>query len=90
MGRNAGRPRETGARAGISIIPGSRHEAKRANNSSGVINGGGSNPANPAQFSSYNVSSPYQATGCKQLNFQPKLHVRIYGPTSRAKSSISR
>jgi hypothetical protein len=53
----------------------------------GVINGGGSNPANPASFSSYNVSAPYQATGCNKLNFQPKLHVRIYGPTTRAKNT---
>jgi hypothetical protein len=53
----------------------------------GVINGGGSNPANPAAFSSYNVSAPYRATGCNKLNFQPKLHVRIYGPTTRAKNT---
>jgi hypothetical protein len=53
----------------------------------GVINGGGGNPANPAQFSSYNVSSPYQASGCNKLNFKPKLHVRIYGPTTRAKNT---
>jgi hypothetical protein len=53
----------------------------------GVLNGGGSNPANPALFSSYNVSSPYQATGCNKLNFKPKLHVRIYGPTTRAKNT---
>ena len=53
----------------------------------GVINGGGGNPANPAQFSSYNVTSPYQATGCNKLAFQPKLHVRIYGPTTRAKNT---
>ena len=53
----------------------------------GFLNGGGSNPANPAQFSSYNVSSPYQATGCKELAFKPQLHVRIYGPTTRAKNT---
>lgn len=53
----------------------------------GVINGGGGNPANPAQFSSYNVSSPYQATGCNKLSFKPTLHVRIFGPTTRAKNT---
>lgn len=53
----------------------------------GVINGGGSDPSNPAAFSSYSVSSPYQATGCNKLNFKPKLHVRIYGPTTRAKNT---
>jgi hypothetical protein len=53
----------------------------------GVINGGGSDPANPAAFSSYNVSSPYQASGCNKLAFKPKLHVRIYGPTTRAKNT---
>jgi hypothetical protein len=53
----------------------------------GVINGGGSDPSNPAAFSSYSVSSPYQASGCNKLNFKPKLHVRIYGPTTRAKNT---
>jgi hypothetical protein len=52
-----------------------------------VINGGGGNPANSAQWSSYNVTSPYQATGCDKLGFKPQLHVRIYGPTTRAKNT---
>jgi hypothetical protein len=53
----------------------------------GVINGGGSDPSNPAAFSSYSVSSPYQASGCNKLAFKPKFHVRIYGPTTRAKNT---
>jgi hypothetical protein len=53
----------------------------------GVINGGGSDPSNPAAFSSYSVNSPYQASGCNKLAFKPKLHVRIYGPTTRAKNT---
>ncbi len=58
-----------------------------ASATAGVINGGGGNPANPAQFSSYNVTSPFQATGCDKLGFKPQLHVRIYGPTTRAKNT---
>jgi hypothetical protein len=53
----------------------------------GVINGGGSDPTNPAAFSSYSVSSPYQASGCSKLKFKPTLHVRIFGPTTRAKNT---
>ncbi len=45
----------------------------------GTINGGGANPTDPAAWSSYPVSSPFQATGCKQLSFQPKLHTRLFG-----------
>ena len=37
---------------------------------SGTINGGGSNPANPASFSSYGVSAPFQASECNKLGFQ--------------------
>ncbi len=53
---------------------------------SGTINGGGGDPSNPAAFSSYPVSSPYAATGCDSLGFKPKLHTRLYGPTTRAKN----
>jgi hypothetical protein len=51
---------------------------------SGTINGGGSNPADPASFSSYAVSAPYQATECSKLAFKPKLFTRLFGPTKRA------
>ena len=50
----------------------------------GAINGGGSNPANPAAFSSYAVSTPYSTSSCEKLAFKPKLSVRLTGPTTRA------
>jgi hypothetical protein len=53
---------------------------------SGTISGGGADPANPAVFSSYPVTAPYQATECNKLGFTPKLHTRLYGPTKRAKN----
>jgi hypothetical protein len=53
---------------------------------SGVLNGGGANPANAATFSSYPVSAPYQATECSKLAFKPKLFTKLSGPTKRAKN----
>jgi hypothetical protein len=55
---------------------------------SGTLNGGGSDPTTPSAFSSYPVSAAYQATGCKELGFKPKLHTRLSGGkgvTQRAK-----
>jgi hypothetical protein len=52
----------------------------------GTINGGGSNPANSAAWSSYSVTAAYQATGCEKLGFKPEFHARISGPTTRAKN----
>ncbi|MBS1679606.1 MAG: hypothetical protein JST08_19720 [Actinobacteria bacterium] len=52
----------------------------------GAINGGGSNPANAGDWSSYAVSAPFQATGCNKLDFKPTFHARISGPTTRAKN----
>ncbi|HEY2054421.1 MAG TPA: hypothetical protein VGH14_10845 [Solirubrobacterales bacterium] len=52
----------------------------------GTINGGGSNPANAAAWSSYAISSPFQASGCKGLGFKPTFNARISGPTTRAKN----
>ncbi len=46
---------------------------------SGTINGGGADPTNPATFSSYAVSSPFQATDCGKLGFKPKLFTRLFG-----------
>jgi hypothetical protein len=51
----------------------------------GTINGGGGNPAMAALWSSYAVSAPFKASGCNGLAFKPKLHVRLTGPTTRAK-----
>jgi hypothetical protein len=52
----------------------------------GTINGGGGNPASSAAWSSYAVNSPFQATACSKLGFKPKFHVRLTGPTTRAKN----
>jgi hypothetical protein len=52
----------------------------------GTINGGGSNPANPANWSSFAVKAPFQATGCNGLGFKPTFNARISGPTTRAKN----
>jgi hypothetical protein len=52
----------------------------------GTINGGGADPTNPAAFSSYAVSDPFKATKCNKLAFKPKLKVKLFGPTTRAKN----
>ncbi len=58
----------------------------QAGATAGTLSGGGSNPANASSWSSYAVSAPFQATGCKSLGFKPTLHARISGPTTRAKN----
>jgi hypothetical protein len=52
----------------------------------GTLRGGGSNPADPAAFTSVSASSPYQVTGCDSLPFGPKLYLRTFGATKRAKN----
>ena len=49
----------------------------------GSILGGGANPANPGQFSSYDVSAYYRPADCGKLAFKPKLFTRLYGGTRR-------
>jgi hypothetical protein len=51
----------------------------------GSIKGGGADPTNPAAFSSFNVSDEFQANGCEKLAFRPKLKIRLFGKTKRAK-----
>jgi hypothetical protein len=51
----------------------------------GVLNGGGADPTNPAAFSAYPINTPFQATGCDSLAFKPKLKVTLKGKTKRAK-----
>jgi hypothetical protein len=59
----------------------------RADATSGIINGGGSDPTDPAAWSSYKVSASYRASKCKKLGFKPTLNTRLFakGNTTRAK-----
>ena len=52
----------------------------------GTIAGGGADPANPAAYSAFKVSDDFQATGCDKLKFRPKLKIRLFGATRRAKN----
>jgi hypothetical protein len=52
---------------------------------SGVINGGGANPLDPGAYSAFRIADEFQATGCKPLKFRPKLKIRLFGKTQRAK-----
>jgi hypothetical protein len=52
---------------------------------SGVINGGGANPLDPGAYSAFNVADEFQATDCNKLGFKPKLKIRLFGKTQRAK-----
>jgi hypothetical protein len=45
----------------------------------GALLGGGGNPADPAAFSAFGVSSPFQAGGCDALGFKPKLFTKLIG-----------
>jgi hypothetical protein len=52
----------------------------------GTLAGGGADPTNPAAYSSFKVSDDFQATGCDRLKFRPKLKIRLFGATRRAKN----
>jgi len=45
----------------------------------GQLNGGGADPTNPAAFSTFAVSTPFQTSDCGALGFKPKLFTRLYG-----------
>jgi hypothetical protein len=45
----------------------------------GVLNGGGGDPTNPAAFSAFPVSAPFQAANCDALKFRPKLFTKLIG-----------
>jgi hypothetical protein len=51
----------------------------------GVIKGGGADPTNPAAYSAFPVSDDFQAKNCDKLAFKPKLKIRLFGKTRRAK-----
>jgi len=51
----------------------------------GVVNGGGGNPLDPGAYSAFKVSEPARGTGCRKLKFHPKLNIRLFGKTQRAK-----
>lgn len=45
----------------------------------GALLGGGGDPGNPASFSSFGVSAPFQASGCEALGFKPRLFTKLIG-----------
>lgn len=45
----------------------------------GALNGGGADPANPATFSAFGVNAPFQASDCGALKFRPKLFTKLIG-----------
>jgi hypothetical protein len=51
----------------------------KSNPTTGTLKGGGSNPANPAAFSSYAFTSQYATINCNALAFKPKLGVKVLG-----------
>ncbi len=57
----------------------------RKQQTAGTILGGGADPTNPAAFSAFKVSDPYRGVGCKRLKFKPRLKLRLFGATQRAK-----
>jgi hypothetical protein len=57
----------------------------RKGETAGAIYGGGANPLNPNAFAPFKVAEEFKATGCRKLKFRPKLKVRLFGATRRAK-----
>jgi hypothetical protein len=45
----------------------------------GALAGGGADPADPAKFSSFAVSSAFQTSDCEQLGFRPRLTTKLLG-----------
>ena len=53
----------------------------------GALLGGGGDPANPAAFSAFGVSAPFQTTDCGALKFRPKLYTKLLGGRKVTKRS---
>lgn len=53
----------------------------------GTLAGGGAEPTNPADFSAFSVSVPFQATECDALKFRPKLVTKLIGGRKMMKRS---
>jgi hypothetical protein len=51
----------------------------------GTIKGGGADPLNPGAYSAFKVADKARGTGCRKLKFRPKLKIRLFGATRRAK-----
>jgi len=51
--------------------------------SGGALRGGGGNPADPAAWSSFNVSAPFQTSRCDELKFRPQLTTKLLGNRKR-------
>ncbi|HEY1354877.1 MAG TPA: hypothetical protein VGF09_01045 [Solirubrobacterales bacterium] len=51
-----------------------------------TLRGGGADPTNPAAFSAFPASVPYQWSSCQGLGFKPKLSLQMFGATRRAKN----
>jgi hypothetical protein len=54
---------------------------------SGALRGGGADPATPAAFSAFPVSTPFQTSDCGALGFRPKLFTRLFGGKKSTKRS---
>ncbi len=52
----------------------------------GNLLGGGADPTDSGAFSAAPVSAPFEAAGCEKLGFRPKLFLRLFGATRRAKN----
>ncbi|MGN6814759.1 MAG: hypothetical protein ACTHK3_01570, partial [Solirubrobacterales bacterium] len=53
----------------------------------GTLAGGGADPTNPASFSAFPVSVPFQTTECGALKFRPKLVTTLIGGRKTMKRS---
>jgi len=53
----------------------------------GALAGGGADPTNPASFSAFPLSVPFQTTECDALKFRPKLFTKLLGGRNAMKRS---